>query len=76
MPRTCISVIQASFFVATLYDRVRGRQPRKEKAAKQQYLNPHEEKPLVTQIDSIDHILNLSKRKLASAASIYSFSKN
>jgi hypothetical protein len=75
-PRTCLSVIQASFFVATLYDRVRGRQPRKEKAAKQQYLNPHEENPLVTQINSIDHTFNLSRRKLASASSIYSFSKN
>jgi hypothetical protein len=33
--------------VSTLWDRAHGRQPRREKAAKQQYLTPQEEKALV-----------------------------
>jgi hypothetical protein len=33
--------------VSTLWDRAHGRRPRKEKAAKQQYLTPQEEKALV-----------------------------
>jgi hypothetical protein len=38
----------SSFPVSTLWDRAHGRQSRSEKAAKQQYLTPQEEKALVS----------------------------